>query len=624
MADRTSPFWPSALFLVVASALFCAPLFANLDDWGRQDWDQFWFRYETPRLALLRDHVLPAWNPYAEGGTVLLAHPDSPVLSPWYLIVLLLGTPLGLRVQVVTFMAIGAVGMAALLGRLGASRPAGILGGIVFVMSSHFVLHMAEGHVEWCVIGLMPWLALYALRDDDGLRGIIGAALLLASVLTFGSVYIPAVYLPFLGVWMAFESIRSRRWTPIARWTAIVALALVLSSAKLLPTVEFAQSYPRADALGHEGTARRVLLAGLFDPRQALLYRTYRDEVQDDGNFPGIGTEAGSTPLNDYINRLWFEWNFHEYGCYIGLVGIVLAAWGAIRGLPRHWPLYVTGLLTGIVVLGNVSPVDLWNALGYLPLYGQLHVPSRFLAGVIFVLAVAAALGLDALWSGSPKAWHRWRPGITAGLIMALYAELAATGWPLFRDTFVIQPVAVERHAQFAQRPSPIPVPDIPRSATNGSMYAQLLGNSGTLNAYENLAVAHGKVKKTDDADYRGEVYLQAEHGTVQVVRWTMSSVRVRLELSQADELVLNQNFDDHWMARRENRGGRSEVVGAHKNADGLIALAVEPGRQEIEFFYHPWSFVVGAWISGAALALCAAALWMTRASKIETTRTRA
>ncbi len=70
------PFWRTASFLFVASVIYCAPLFASLENWGREDWDQFTFRYETPRVALLRDHVLPTWNPQALillGGTTRVA-----------------------------------------------------------------------------------------------------------------------------------------------------------------------------------------------------------------------------------------------------------------------------------------------------------------------------------------------------------------------------------------------------------------------------------------------------------------------------------------------------------------------------------------------------------------------
>ena len=37
-------------------------LFSETAMWGRQDWDQFTFRYEAPRIALLRDHAMPAWH----------------------------------------------------------------------------------------------------------------------------------------------------------------------------------------------------------------------------------------------------------------------------------------------------------------------------------------------------------------------------------------------------------------------------------------------------------------------------------------------------------------------------------------------------------------------------------
>ena len=54
----------------------------------------------------------------------------------------------------------------------------------------------------------MPWLMLCLLRFATDLRFVIVAALLLASILTFGSVYILAVYIPFLSVWATLESIR--------------------------------------------------------------------------------------------------------------------------------------------------------------------------------------------------------------------------------------------------------------------------------------------------------------------------------------------------------------------------------------------------------------------------------
>lgn len=598
----------------MASAVYCAPIFADLNKWGRQDWDQFSFRSETPRLALLRDHVLPTWNPYADGGTVLLAHPHSPVLSPWYLIVLLLGTPLGLRVQVVVFMALGTVGMAAFLGRLGATRAGGIVGGIVFMMSSHFTLHLSEGHVEWCVLGLMPWLAWYMLRLDDGLRVIIAAAVLLASVVTFGVVYIPAVYMLFLSVWAVCEAIRARSFSPAARWAAVVVLAAALSSVKLLPTAEFVQRYPRPATLAAQDSSRLFLLAGFLDPRQARLHENYlvnRDRIEEaavKGTLPAVDARMANA---SYLERLSLGFSIHEYACYAGVVGILLAVTGWIATWRRLWPLHTAGALAGITVLGSVSPIDLGAALGHLPFYGQLNVPSRFLAAVVFVLAVSAGFGASVVLeyvSGSRRAW---RLPVAIVLVALVYGELTAMGWRILGNVFVAPPVVVDRYPDFAQRRATNPRPGRPRTALSGSMYARLLSNSGTTDAYENLSVAHGHVLLTDDPGYRGETYLQSGRGTVEVVKWTMSSVRVRIEPAGPDELVLNQNFDSGWGVRRRDANGSVTVAAARRSGDGLISLSVDGGPQEIEFYYLPRSFVVGAVVSGGTLALCIAAFWI-------------
>ncbi len=162
--DRSPPLpWKIYALLVLASVVYCAPLLTGTDLWGRGDWDQFGFRYATPRVAMLRDLQLPLWNPYVNGGTVLLAHPHCPAFSPWYLPTLILGAPLGLRVQVLLFVALGATGMAALLRRWGVSPAGCFVGGVLLMMSAHFAMHVAEGHLEWCLLGLMPWVLLCLL-----------------------------------------------------------------------------------------------------------------------------------------------------------------------------------------------------------------------------------------------------------------------------------------------------------------------------------------------------------------------------------------------------------------------------------------------------------------------------
>ncbi|MHC4180624.1 MAG: hypothetical protein ACYSWU_24255, partial [Planctomycetota bacterium] len=161
-ADGKKMRWAWSVYglLLLASVVYCACLFRGSDQWGRGDWDQFSFRYETPRRALLAEGQLPLWNPYVNGGNVLLAHPHCPAFSPWYLPTLLLGAPLGLRCSVVLFVALGTTGMAALLRRWEVSPGGCFVGGVLLMMSTHFAVHVTEGHLEWCVLGLMPWVLL--------------------------------------------------------------------------------------------------------------------------------------------------------------------------------------------------------------------------------------------------------------------------------------------------------------------------------------------------------------------------------------------------------------------------------------------------------------------------------
>jgi len=71
---KRSAYWVYGL-LVAASVVYGSCLFTDLfggqQHWGRGDWDQFTFRFATPRTAMLRDGQLPFWNPYDNGGNEL-------------------------------------------------------------------------------------------------------------------------------------------------------------------------------------------------------------------------------------------------------------------------------------------------------------------------------------------------------------------------------------------------------------------------------------------------------------------------------------------------------------------------------------------------------------------------
>ena len=596
-------FLPVVLTLVAASVIFCLPLFENPDQTGRQDWDQFTFRYETPRLAMVRDYEVPAWNPYARGGTVLLAHPDSPALSPWYAIVLFLGAPFGLRVQVLVFMMLGSVGMAVLVRTLGASRIGAVAGGMAFMMSSHFVLHMTEGHLEWCVLGLMPWM--FVLLARQSVRSAIGAAFLLASVLMFGSVYVPAMFLPALSLWVLLESIKQRRVVLMGRWVAVGIIAVLLAGPKLLPVIDFVTTHPRPAEIDPD--APWSLMPVMFgDPRQDKYYQAFRDRRLEPGHFAKTLTDEEAQPFLATMKQAGIGFNFHEFGCYIGIAGIVLALIGFGTSFRRLWPFYLTGALAFLAVFGSNAPVNLWSWMQQLPFYGQLHVPSRFLMVVVLVLAVAVAFGATAVsrWS---RLNGKWRLALAAVLVAGMYLELSALGWRLLGDVFIVPPIDRTHHATFAHRCDESSRVD--DRVTDSNMMACLNSNSGDLAAYENMTVPTGRVILEGAPGYRGEAYLERATSGAVIANWTMSRIAVTVTATAPDRLVLNQNFDDGWHASIHRADGTTRESPAEATADGLISIPVDTATARVEFRYVVPGFRTGLWLFAPAFLLCVVGL---------------
>lgn len=588
--------------LIAVVVLECAPLFARLDHYGRADWDQFTFRYETPRVALLRDHQLPLWNPYANGGTVLFAHPDCPAASPWYLIVLGLGSSLGLRVQVALFMLLGMVGMARLLSRWQV-RPAGqFVGAVIFMMSGHFTLHIAEGHLEWCVLGLMPWLMLCLLKAQTDLRWIVVAGLLFASVLTFGAVYIPAVYVPFLTIWTMLECVRLRSYRPGLIWSGVLGLTVLLSAVKLLPQLEFVRQHPRFTP--SEGISAAVLPFLFLDPQQAHVYKALRDSALPPrlARFQAVPLDDTRVIAQQYFQR-GFIWNIHEYGCYITYPAAVLAVCGLLAAWRALWPLYSAGGTALVLALGNGSPIDFWNMLRHLPLYSSLHVPSRFMAAIVFVLAVVAGCGFGRLCDWLARSRFRRLFSTVAFVVPAVItAELLLFGWSLFGDIFVFPPLAPQEVDGFAMRYRNATCVYYPGMAS--CLYPRLLSNSGVLHSYENIAVKQGAVHLQGNVGYRGEAYLKSGRGSLDTERWTMGRVVLSMQVHAADRVILNQNYFTGWRATVLSKGRRHDVA-AGPNAFGLVSVDVQPGDRQVEFYYSPKSFLWGAGISGGTLVGC-------------------
>ena len=181
-----------------------------------------------------------------------------------------------MRIEVLLLVILGTTGMAALLRQWNVSRAGSLLGGMLFMMSAHFTLHMAEGHVEWCALGLVPWAMLCLVRAEEDWRWLVAGAAVIASALLNGSVYILAVFLPSSPFGPCWKASAPAAGPSAARTIGMLALALLLGAVVLLPRIEFVAANPRpVDRINQVAPA--ALPAMLLDPGQADLFRSTRD-----------------------------------------------------------------------------------------------------------------------------------------------------------------------------------------------------------------------------------------------------------------------------------------------------------------------------------------------------------
>jgi uncharacterized membrane protein YfhO len=87
---------------------------------------------------------------------------------------------------------------------------------------------------------------------------------------------------------------------------------------------------------------------------------------------------------------------------------------------------------------------------------------------------------------------------------------------------------------------------------------------------------------------------LDPAAGTARQTSWSPNAVAVEVDLARPTDVLVNQNWNEHWTAD----GG--EV----KSVNGRLGVAAPAGRRTITLRYKPRSFAVGARVSAASGAL--------------------
>lgn len=553
----------SAVFVLAG---FLAYL-VNFDRVIELDWAYFSSLSLVTRSIVLEGQEFPLRDPWVAGGLDLLANPQTRIFSPNVVLDIFLDPYAANIVSLILGGFFGMFGMFRLARLLGAERITALLCAIVFVNSSWFGNHFAEGHIPFNSFQQMPWLLYLLLRPYDR-RTFPLISLLLAFLLLDGGIYafIFSILLMLILALFRVVNLKSLLMPTGSLPNSISILVLSFFALMLLASVKV------------------VPVLGLFSertPQQEFVVMTMKD-VAISLFYPA------QSPLFSLSKSL--PWRMHEYGCYIGSLTIVVA-WGFIsRTFDKRSLKFLLACIFFIWVgAGWGGYLNPWQIFMRIPVINNAHVQSRlFLLSYIFLI-LSVISPLNRIFNKRPKFF-----------LLLFYFMIA-------EFTFVKAYPAFSAF-QGASRPNPrvnlIPYDGITKTvlfAKKPDHYFD--GRKSSVFTYEPAAISTGVVPYDSDS-YKGEAWVSNGSGKVSIIRHTPNRIQVAYDLLEKSNVTFNTNFLLGWDSRQNN-------VNVQANNVNLLTAVIPAGQGVVELEYRPWyfqfiaaSFVVGVLFFGWLLLL--------------------
>lgn len=349
----------------------------------------------------------PLWTPFQVLGKPLAAEPLAAVWYPPNWPLRRLPFPLGWNASIAVHHLLAAAGLYALLRHRDVAPLAAALGALLFAFGGMLVsldnmlnALQSAAWAPWTLLAFDAWLA-HRRR-----AWLVATAAGLALTLLGG---MPEVFLFELLLFAALAVDRRRANGPPLRRAALgaaaaVALAAGFGAVQFLPSAEYLLHSSRSDGLSVDGVLRLALQPlGVF---AFLLPRHYLDPS-------GAFHETAGLWEGDLADAPW------ALSLYLGPLLALIAA-GRLDAR-RRWPWLLLGAICMLLALGDALPGVRW-LVAQAPLLRALRYPEKTLLVVHGLLAVGAALGLDA----ALREPARFRRAAIAALALGAGCALAA------------------------------------------------------------------------------------------------------------------------------------------------------------------------------------------------------
>ena len=562
------------------TAYFTRPLLVTGTHLGVEDWDVMLFYHASVLKSVFEYGAPPFWNPWYCGGNVLWQNPQVALLSPVYLLSFVVSLPFAMKLNIALHYLVGFVGMHVLLTRgFKLSYLPGVLFlSCLFTLAGGEVFHLAVGHATFLPYFYLPWVLFYFLRaiDSARLRFAVVAAATIALAVYNGGIHISFMTAVALACFSFIASLLRRDWRPVVMLLVVGALAFLFAAPKIVPVAAFTGDPRTVDTrnfpVGADSMGREMVLHAFLDPYQ---YRHLRFEGQNYG--------------------------WHEYGNYIGSIGVLLivasAAWilGRRPWRSENWlgvSLALTALALLLLAIGEFAPNAPYVLLRRLPVASEFRLPSRYvLVFVLFATAMTASAWRDFAFDRTNDA------GRFAAIVLIL-ASCGLAYWNHIQFEGVFSLASLQTSVRWFSRPGEPIVDPVSEGLVQSQspMLLAMMENRAILRCYEPLQLPGG-------VDASRPVVFPDNHARIADVLFAPGRIEFRAQTDgEAGRVFLNERYVNGWRS-----------TAGHFTLDpqtGLAYVTLPPGKTgRFTFRFIPPGLVGGMVLLVIGLAL-SVAMW--------------
>ena len=406
----------------------------------------------------------PLWNPLLGMGSPLIANYQSALFYPpnWlYLLFYAMGGIAGLAwsqaLVLALHIALGGVGMAVLIRRLGMGKLAQTVGGLAFALSGYIVARGWFFSISSAVVWL-PWILLFSydlveqkpnrqtnksipdILSSKSITTILKLGFVIGMQLLAGHAQLTWYTMLLAALWIGYWSWAngptstsfkfSKLRNIIQAWFSFAIASILgvsLAAVQLLPTAEYLMQSQRASAIDYEA---------------AMLYSFWP------WRFLGLFAPDlfGSPVTGDF----WGYATYWEDAIYIGLLPIFLALGVLMRSVflqkteslssqpqtkifnQRSLGIFLLVIIffSFLFALGDNTPVFPWLYKN-VPTFDMFKSPTRFSVWAIFSLVLLAAIGVERWRRPTGRGLYWTRLSIAGAFAISIGAGV---GWILLRN----------------------------------------------------------------------------------------------------------------------------------------------------------------------------------------------